>query len=237
MNSATATTNATNIALRTRRTASHSIRCVGAPGTKRREQLCTGGVPHSPDAFSIGAGEARRYCDPPAEGTFPYGSFGLHDSRIKSRNGASPGQGASRRAVATDQRTHCARDRLDSNVTKRHNAPVSDEAAYLRSEVERLVAAALKSDGDHQAEIAWLEDHHEAELDRIEELNEQDSAHLREAMAKRDLIGQAKGVLMATLGCSADEAVGLLVKQSQAENRKLYDLAAEVTARTRRSNA
>jgi hypothetical protein len=114
---------------------------------------------------------------------------------------------------------------------------VSDEAVHLRSEVERLVAAALKSEGDHQAEIAWLEDHHQAELDRIEELNEQDSAHLREAMAKRDLIGQAKGVLMATLGCSADEAVGLLVKQSRAENRKLYDLAAEVTARTRRSNA
>ena len=73
------------------------------------------------------------------------------------------------------------------------------ESGRLRSEVERLLAAALKSDGDHQAEISWLEEHHDAELDRLDELHQQDSAHLRDAMAKRDLIGQAKGVLMATL--------------------------------------
>ena len=42
---------------------------------------------------------------------------------------------------------------------------------------------------------------------------------------------------MAALHCSADEAFALLVKQSQAENRKLTDVAADITANVQRRAA
>lgn len=41
------------------------------------------------------------------------------------------------------------------------------------------------------------------------------------AMASRASIEQAKGVIMATTGCTADDAFELLKQQSQSENRKL----------------
>lgn len=51
----------------------------------------------------------------------------------------------------------------------------------------------------------------------------------------RDVIGQAKGVIMASTGCSPEAAFGVLVRQSQHENRKVYEIAAEVAARADRS--
>ena len=96
------------------------------------------------------------------------------------------------------------------------------ELRRLREEVERLLASALKSDVNHAAEITRL-----AEVAAVEHLE------FDEALASRDLIGQAKGVLMAVLGCSPDHAFGLLVSQSQHEQRKVHDIAAEITARTR----
>jgi hypothetical protein len=62
---------------------------------------------------------------------------------------------------------------------------------------------------------------------------ERELDQLREAIASRDLIGQAKGIVMATTGCDADAAFQVLVKQSQHENRKLRDVAAELIARPR----
>jgi len=53
---------------------------------------------------------------------------------------------------------------------------------------------------------------------------------LRQALRSRDVIGQAKGVLMITADVSADEAFQLLVRQSQRTNRKLVEVAAEVVA-------
>lgn len=50
----------------------------------------------------------------------------------------------------------------------------------------------------------------------------------------RDIIGQAKGVIMGSTGCSADAAFGVLVRQSQHENRKLVDIAAEIAHRATR---
>lgn len=46
----------------------------------------------------------------------------------------------------------------------------------------------------------------------------------------RAVIEQAKGVIMASTRCSADAAFALLVAQSQAENRKLHDIAAEIAS-------
>jgi GAF domain-containing protein len=56
------------------------------------------------------------------------------------------------------------------------------------------------------------------------------SRQLEEAMASRSVIEQAKGILMATMAISADEAFDVLRRSSQHENRKLRDLAAAVVA-------
>jgi AmiR/NasT family two-component response regulator len=45
-------------------------------------------------------------------------------------------------------------------------------------------------------------------------------------MATRSVIEQAKGVLVAQQGCTPDEAFDLLVRASQAGNRKLREVAA-----------
>ncbi len=51
------------------------------------------------------------------------------------------------------------------------------------------------------------------------------------AVASGDLIGRAKGIVIAALLCSSDDAFALLYKQLQAANRKVIDIAAEVVAR------
>jgi ANTAR domain len=56
--------------------------------------------------------------------------------------------------------------------------------------------------------------------------------HLVRAVENRDLIGQAKGILMEREGCSADEAFRMLVEASQHANRKVVDIADEITRST-----
>ena len=51
---------------------------------------------------------------------------------------------------------------------------------------------------------------------------------LRAAMEHRAVIEQAKGVLMHSMGCSAEAAFAVLVAASQRENVKLRDLAARI---------
>jgi AmiR/NasT family two-component response regulator len=51
---------------------------------------------------------------------------------------------------------------------------------------------------------------------------------LNQAVASRDVIGQAKGVLMAQEGIDADEAFERLRKLSQATNVKLREVAKRV---------
>lgn len=53
-------------------------------------------------------------------------------------------------------------------------------------------------------------------------------AQLEEALATRDVIGQAKGILMVRQSCSADEAFDVLRRASQRANRKLRDIAQEL---------
>ncbi|WP_447002096.1 GAF and ANTAR domain-containing protein [Saccharothrix isguenensis] len=53
----------------------------------------------------------------------------------------------------------------------------------------------------------------------------QEREHLTEAMQTRDLIGQAKGILMERHKLTSDQAFTLLVRASQRANLKLRDLA------------
>lgn len=52
---------------------------------------------------------------------------------------------------------------------------------------------------------------------------------LLRAIDTRDLIGQAKGILMERFDLTADEAFSLLLRLSSTQNRKLRDLAGELT--------
>jgi len=63
---------------------------------------------------------------------------------------------------------------------------------------------------------------------RLADLQE---AQLRAAMDSRDVIGQAKGILMHRRGISADEAFELLRRTSQDLNRRLTDLARLIAER------
>jgi hypothetical protein len=65
-------------------------------------------------------------------------------------------------------------------------------------------------------------------LRRDTERLETEVAQLRQAMASRAVIEQAKGIIMATTRCDPDRAFALLVDQSQAENRKLREIAADL---------
>jgi hypothetical protein len=57
------------------------------------------------------------------------------------------------------------------------------------------------------------------------------SAHLRRAIDGRDVIGQAKGIIMARRGVSADEAFDVLRRTSQDLNVKLSELARTLAER------
>lgn len=58
----------------------------------------------------------------------------------------------------------------------------------------------------------------------------QHEEHLRAALASRDLIGQAKGILMNQFRITADQAFQVLVRASSHTNRKLVDIAEELCA-------
>jgi GAF domain-containing protein len=54
-------------------------------------------------------------------------------------------------------------------------------------------------------------------------------ANLRIGMGNRDVIGQAKGILMERHRLTAEQAFGVLPRVSQEMNRKLFDIARELT--------
>lgn len=58
--------------------------------------------------------------------------------------------------------------------------------------------------------------------------------HLTVALESRATIEQAKGILMGTTGCNADQAFERLRDQSQHENVKLRDIAAEIVRQAQR---
>ena len=65
-----------------------------------------------------------------------------------------------------------------------------------------------------------------AELDSLKR-----EGQLKEALLRRDLIGQAKGILMAQSRVDADTAFTMLARASQRSNRKVRDVAADIVER------
>jgi GAF domain-containing protein len=62
------------------------------------------------------------------------------------------------------------------------------------------------------------------------ETAEQHAEHLQQALQTRDVIGQAKGILMTRRGLTAEEAFRVISESSQRLNIKVRDLAREITA-------
>ena len=56
------------------------------------------------------------------------------------------------------------------------------------------------------------------------------SRQLEEGLATRGLIGQAQGILMSAHGCGGAGAFAILRERSQAANRRLHQIAAEIVA-------
>lgn len=59
---------------------------------------------------------------------------------------------------------------------------------------------------------------------------QEEIAHLRVALMTRGVIDQAKGILMAQTGCTADDAFDMLRAASMRDNHKLHDVAARIVA-------
>jgi hypothetical protein len=104
----------------------------------------------------------------------------------------------------------------------------------LQEEIRRLLADALRTADETRAEADRVQVAHDDEVIALAAAHGAEVEQLQSALASRDVIGQAKGILMAAMRCTPDEAFDLLVKQSQAENRKLVDIAAELAARASR---
>lgn len=66
--------------------------------------------------------------------------------------------------------------------------------------------------------------------------NAREVENLERAMEYRGVIEQAKGIVMAARGCSADEAFEILRQQSQALNEKLRDVAADIVRQQQRGS-
>jgi hypothetical protein len=56
---------------------------------------------------------------------------------------------------------------------------------------------------------------------------------LRTALTSRDVIGQAKGLIMAQQGLSAEAAFAVMVRRSRDTNTRIHDLAVEIVSRHR----
>lgn len=111
------------------------------------------------------------------------------------------------------------------------SAPVSSGEASLGAlNLYSFQAGAFMPDADNV--VAVLARHaaialvNRAQLGDGERLAEQ----LREALLSRELIGEAKGILMAIRGVSSEEAFELLRDLSQSQNRKLRTVAEELIA-------
>ncbi|WP_244223708.1 GAF and ANTAR domain-containing protein [Amycolatopsis circi] len=109
-----------------------------------------------------------------------------------------------------------------------------DDAVSRFSGALNLYSRAPGGLGDADRDVVLLLASHAtlavAETDAVTR-NELNQAQLRRALNSRDVIGQAKGIIMARRGLDAEEAFDLLRRTSQQLNVKLVQLAGTLAAR------
>jgi GAF domain-containing protein len=116
-------------------------------------------------------------------------------------------------------------------------------AEATRLGVGSLLSFQLFTDGDNLGALNLYADHPDAFDEESETVGQVFAAHaaialsaarqeqnLRAAIDKRDLIGQAKGILMERHRLTAPQAFAVLVRASSHTNRKLFDIAEELTS-------
>ena len=123
-------------------------------------------------------------------------------------------------------------------------AQTADEFESLRAEIARLLAAASRErtfharqmhdeQRRHDAQVAEMLDGYDDETKRVmdavrsmidvgeapaadvQRIHDETVADLQRTLAASDVIGQAKGIIMVTMHCTADAAFDLLRDQSQ----------------------
>lgn len=112
--------------------------------------------------------------------------------------------------------------------------------ARTSSALEREVARALPPAPGRPAAPAADGAHHTVDCAALTTRNQQlaeEVAQLREALESRAVIEQAKGVLMARHGCTADQAFALLGAVSRRRHRKVRAVAAAVVQEAARPPA
>jgi hypothetical protein len=109
-----------------------------------------------------------------------------------------------------------------------------DDIERLRQELAECLADALRAEDETRADSERLQHLHDDELALARHFRDDDVANFEQALASRDVIGQAKGITMVALQCTADQAFDLLRRQSQHQNRKLVEIATEIADRVSR---
>ena len=120
--------------------------------------------------------------------------------------------------------TYSRWSRLPNRSRRRVAGPTSVASA------RGLVIAVADRDASSQTRLEASETGGERQASRRDDHRDVEIAQLRSALASRDVIGQAKGVLMVVHACSADEAFAMLRELSQRTNVKLRDVAARLVA-------
>lgn len=118
----------------------------------------------------------------------------------------------------------------------------SSLSAPLRSRQETTGAIKVYSthpgsyDARHESTLQMLADQAGVVLANVEGYVEEQelSEQLKDALRSRDVIGQAKGILMAREGIDDEAAFAMLRQASQTLNVKLRDIAAAIVETTRR---
>ncbi len=124
----------------------------------------------------------------------------------------------------------------DLNVDQRW--PNYQRHALEQTPVRSIASYELYDDGDGMAALNFYAEHPHAFSDEALELAGVFAAHValgwsvmrrqdqfRSALSSRDIIGQAKGVIMERFNLDAVEAFDLLTRLSQQSNTKLIDIA------------
>jgi GAF domain-containing protein len=124
----------------------------------------------------------------------------------------------------------------DLNIDQRW--PRYQERALAETPIRSILSYELFVDGGAMGALNFYADHPHAFSDDSVELGNVFATHIalawsmlrrqdqfRSALASRDIIGQAKGVIMERFNLDAVEAFGLLARLSQQSNTKLIDIA------------
>lgn len=154
----------------------------------------------------------------------PMDSLGLDESAIEAMRGEL-------KQLLADALRVAAGTRADTDRVADKTSEDTDRLQHLHDDE---MSAAQKA---HSDKMTAVQEQHDDEMLAEQHTHEDQMHNMERALASRDVFGQAKGIIMITMHCDANKAFELIRKQSQAENRKALEVAAEIVARVSRRAA